>query len=114
MPVYLVYIGFLIFFVHFSASLSSALCICSGPADTIATDDVSKLRPVIELLTRQVPKEVPASAGKGGQGRRGRDGTGAGAGRRAFARTIEPAVLTAVSAAMKDWDALDKLRASQA
>ena len=60
------------------------------------------------------PKEVPASAGKGGQGRRGRDGTGAGAGRRAFARTIEPAVLTAVSAAMKDWDALDKLRASQA
>ena len=86
-----------------------------------ASDKGSAIEPRWEAAKRALledplikPKEVPASAGKGGQGRRGRDGTGAGAGRRAFARTIEPAVLTAVSAAMKDWDALDKLRASQA
>ena len=37
-----------------------------------------------------------------------------GAGRLGFARTIENDVLTAVCAAFKDWDALDKLRASSA
>ena len=55
------------------------------------------------------PKKPAASS----KGRAKGEATG-GAGRLGFARTIEHDVLTAVCAALKDWDALDKLRASSA